>query len=108
VGGGLLFVASYAVAVSRALGSDCDGCDPGRPHRLFAPVAGPFLFAFGCDGCGSRALWVTDGVIQTLGAALVVYGLVPRPVWVLGETAEIGVAPFIGAGKSGLSLIATF
>ena len=111
IGGGLLFVASYALAFSRAFqdgGGDCDGCDVGRQHRLFVPVAGPFLFAFGCDGCGSRVLWATDGVVQALGAALVVYGLVPHTVWALGDTAEVGVVPVIGARNSGLSVIATF
>jgi len=108
IGGGLLFVASYALAVSRAFGSDCDGCDPGRQHRLFAPVAGPFLFAFGCDGCGSRALWATDGVVQTLGAALIVYGLVPHTVWALGDTAEVAFAPVLAPGNQGISLVAVF
>ena len=107
LGGALLFVPAYGIALSRALGGDCEGCDSGRQRRLLAPIVGPFLFGFGCDTC-SRGLWIVDGALQIAGAALVVYGLFTRPVWVLDATAEVRVAPLVGAGNPGLSVIGTF
>lgn len=109
IGGALLFVPTYGLAVARAFGSDCDGCTGARQHRLFAPIIGPFWYALGCgDACGSQAVWIADGVLQLAGAAMIAYGLVPHTVWALDSTTEVALAPMIGAGNQGISIVGRF
>jgi hypothetical protein len=107
VSGSLTFAVPYALGAATAAGSDY--------KELYVPVVGPFLAAAKidsrpCSWCGARALgtavMAAAGVVQAVGAAMLVAGAVGRQVLEADEPGSVSVAPMVlpsggGVGVSG-------
>jgi hypothetical protein len=71
---------------------------------LYAPVVGPFITAAQAPTTGGAALSVFDGAVQSVGAALIVAGIIAPKRFVVWQDrkASVTVAPtLVGAGASG-------
>ena len=113
------FGISYGAAALVAASSNLDA-----DHRLFVPIAGPWMALSGRGGCGagtprtcdaattSKVLIVTDGVFQALGALLVVESFLnPETVTTRRAFApppRIRVAPTFGVNGYGLAAVGNF
>lgn len=113
------FGISYAAAAVVASESSLDA-----DHRMFVPIAGPWMALSGRGGCGGvtprtcdaattdKVLIVTDGVFQALGALLVVESFLnPETVTTTRASADpprIQLAPSIGANSYGLAAFGNF
>lgn len=113
------FGISYGAAALVAATSDLDS-----DHRMFVPIAGPWMALGGRGGCGAgtprtcdaattdKVLIITDGVFQALGALLIVESFLnPETVTTTRASAEpprIQVAPTFGANGYGLAAFGTF
>jgi hypothetical protein len=113
------FGISYAAAAVVASESSLDA-----DHRLYVPIAGPWMALSGRGGCGGttprtcdaattdKVLIVTDGVFQALGALLIVESFLnPETVTTTRASADpprIQIAPSIGANSYGLAAFGNF
>jgi hypothetical protein len=113
------FGISYGAAALVAGTSNLDA-----DHRLFVPIAGPWMALSGRGGCGAgtprscdaatadKVLIITDGVFQALGALLIVESFLnPETITTTRASAEpprIQVAPSIGANSYGLAAFGSF
>ena len=113
------FGISYGLAAVVAATSDLDA-----DHRMFVPIAGPWMALSGRGGCGlgtprscdaattDKVLIVADGVFQALGALLVVESFLnPETVTTTRASAEpprVRVAPTFGANGYGLAAFGNF
>jgi len=113
------FGISYAAAAVVASESSLDA-----DHRMFVPIAGPWMALSGRGGCGGttprtcdaattdKVLIITDGVFQALGALLVVESFLnPETVTTTRASADpprIQIAPSIGANSYGLAAFGNF
>ncbi len=113
------FGISYAAAAVVASESSLDA-----DHRMFVPIAGPWMALSGRGGCGGttprtcdaattdKVLIITDGVFQALGALLVVESFLnPETVTTTRASADpprIQIAPSIGANSYGLTAFGNF
>jgi hypothetical protein len=113
------FGISYGAAALVAGTSNLDA-----DHRMFVPIAGPWMALGGRGGCGAgtprscdaattdKVLIITDGVFQALGALLVVEAFLnPETVTTTRASAEpprIQVAPTFGANGYGLAAFGNF
>jgi len=121
IGAGIfVLAASYLPALMVAGTSDTRA-----DQRMFAPVAGPWLdlahrpaCVGTCSGAESanRALIATDGIIQGIGAFIVLVGLLTaddndatRPVAQLGADRAVHLSPTpLGASAYGLTAFGSF
>jgi hypothetical protein len=113
------FGISYGAAVVVAGTSDLDA-----DHRMFVPIAGPWMALSGRGGCGDgtprtcdaatadKVLIITDGVFQGLGALLIVESFLnPETITTTRASAEpprIQVTPTFGANSYGLAAFGNF
>jgi hypothetical protein len=113
------FGISYGAAAVVAATSDLDA-----DHRMFVPIAGPWMALSGRGGCGvgtprscdaattDKVLIITDGVFQALGALLIVESFLnPETITTTRASAEpprVQVAPTFGANGYGLSAFGNF
>ena len=113
------FGISYGAAAIVAGTSDLDA-----DHRMFVPIAGPWMALGGRGGCGAgtprtcdaattdKVLIITDGVFQALGALLVVESFLnPETITTTRASAEpptLHVAPTFGANGYGLAAFGNF
>ena len=76
---------------------------------LYIPVAGPFLQLNHLDNAKSdfRYCFVMEGITQTVGAALLLYGL-SNPREILMRNDQLSIVPMVGAGTSGLTVAGRF
>jgi hypothetical protein len=76
---------------------------------LYIPVAGPFLQLghMNKPPADFRYCFVMEGITQTVGAALLLYGL-SSPQTILMRKDQLSVVPMIGAGTSGLTVAGRF
>jgi hypothetical protein len=119
VSGLATFGVSYGAAALVAASSDLDA-----DHRLFVPIAGPWMALSDRGGCGpgtprscnaattNQVLIIGDGVFQALGALLVVESFLnPETITTTrasSEPPQIRLAPTFGANGYGLSAIGSF
>lgn len=113
------FGISYAAAAVVASESSLDA-----DHRLYVPIAGPWMALSGRGGCGGttprtcdaattdKVLIVTDGVFQALGALLIVESFLnPETVTTTRASADpprVRILPSIGANSYGLAAFGNF
>ncbi len=117
IGAGLgMFGAAYLPSVFvAAIASDI--CDTSSSCRnpawpLWIPVVGPFV-AIGTYGASSATVnvfLVIDGLLQTAGAALTIYGFAaPKTVLVRNDMGSLQIAPTMVAGTApGIGFSGTF
>jgi hypothetical protein len=119
VSGLATFGISYGAAALVAASSDLNA-----DHRLFVPIAGPWMALSDRGGCGAgtprscnaattnQVLIIADGVFQALGALLVVESFLnPETITTRRASAEppqIHLAPTFGANGYGLSAFGSF
>lgn len=119
VSGLATFGISYGAAALVAGTSDLDA-----DHRMFVPIAGPWMALSGRGDCGvgtprtcdaattNKVLIITDGVFQGLGALLVVEAFLnPETVTTTRASAEpprLQLAPTFGSNGYGLSAFGNF
>jgi hypothetical protein len=110
---------SYGAAAVVAATSDLDA-----DHRMFVPIAGPWMALSGRGDCGpgtprtcdaataDKVLIITDGVFQALGGLLIVESFLnPETITTTRAAAEpprIQVAPTFGANGYGLAAFGNF
>jgi hypothetical protein len=112
------FGISYGAAALVAATSDLDA-----DHRMFVPIAGPWMALSGRGGCGDgtprtcdaatadKVLVVTDGVFQALGALLIVESFLnPETITTTRASLEptVHVTPTFGANSYGLTAFGNF
>ena len=113
------FGISYGAAAVVASTSDLDA-----DHRMFVPIAGPWMALSGRGGCGvgaprscdaattDKVLIIADGVFQGLGALLIVESFLnPETVTTTRASAEpprIQVTPTFGSNGYGLAAFGNF
>jgi hypothetical protein len=113
------FGISYGAAAVVAGASDLDA-----DHRMFVPIAGPWMALSGRGGCGAgtprscdaattdKVLIITDGVFQGLGALLIVESFLnPETVTTTRASADpatVHVAPTFGSNGYGLAAFGNF
>jgi hypothetical protein len=120
IGGASLFLTTYALSALTAgiitsADSGCSGSDcRGLMWTLFIPGLGPFaaMATQGNSAYGNVAL-AADAIAQGAGIAMFIAGLTAKhDVLVENDThrtgVELTVAPIVGAGRSGLSLVGRF
>jgi len=112
---GISYGAAAIVAGTSSLDAD---------HRMFVPIAGPWMALSGRGECGagaprscdaattSKVLIITDGVFQAIGALMIVDAFLnPETVTTTRASAEpprIRVAPTFGSNGYGLAAIGNF
>lgn len=95
------FSAAYAQVLIAASGSN-DDVGP-----LFIPVVGPFLELGETDNSAARFVLVVDGLAQSAGALMLLYGLTtPRTILVRND--RLSITPMVRRGASGLVLSGAF
>lgn len=113
------FGISYGAAALVAATSDLDA-----DHRLYVPIAGPWMALSDRGPCGidaprtcdaattNKVLIVTDGVFQALGALLVVEAFLnPETITTHRASAEsprLRLAPTFGSNGYGLAAVGKF
>jgi len=113
VGGAVLFGTLYFIS-ALAAAIDADN-GKGELAPLWVPGVGPFIQMFSTDSATGKLFLGIDGVGQSAGLFMLVYGLTARKtVLVRNDLAKgpekpgVTVAPLVGAGTSGLALRGTF
>jgi hypothetical protein len=106
--GSLYLITIFVGLLAQGLGEDSSSAGP-----LFFPALGPFI-AIGslqASGAGSAFL-VLDGVLQSGGVALIIYGIAaPRKVQVRNDLGKLSVKPVpmvVGGTSPGVGLVGTF
>ncbi|XXT23451.1 hypothetical protein WME94_18105 [Sorangium sp. So ce429] len=121
IGGGVAIMTSFWLASLIAgviaakdeedRGIDGDGVEASDWTPLYIPIAGPFVAIHAVDAsAGGAAVLMVDGVLQTLGAGMVVWGLLDRKYRAVRATAGssgVEVLPLVGA-LPGVSLRGSF
>jgi hypothetical protein len=117
VGGSVLLGATYVLSVFASLATDVvnSNADLGVPggknnHALLVPVVGPFWDATESWTDRQKAFLVIDGLAQSAGLALLIYGLVsPKPVLVRDQPGLVMIAPLVlGRDAGGVGLAGRF
>jgi len=81
---------------------------------LYIPVAGPFIqVATTGGGVVGKVFLLLDGAIQAGGAAMIIYGIVSPREFLVRDAKKTTkptwtVAPGVGPGQQGLSVVGTF
>lgn len=112
ISGAALFGGMYLITVAATAsvtGGGISGGTGGEPI-LYVPVVGPFIRAF-YDGTirGARVFFVVDGLVQTIGATLLVVGLASKNRYIqyYAESEDgrrqLALSPMVGE-TNGLSL----
>ena len=95
------FVAAVADDINKADGSTAD------VTPLYVPVVGPFLEIGQTNSSTARFYLTLSGLGQTAGAIMLIYGLTnPRTILVRND--QLTIAPMIGNGASGMSVLGRF
>jgi len=93
-------------------GIDGDGVEEGDWTPMYVPVVGPFITMSSVDASGGgAAVLVVDGVLQTAGAALIVYGILDRKYKVVRAQVAghpVEVAPGVSFDRPGISVRGAF
>ena len=116
IGGAVPFGVFYLFsAMTAAIAHDANQNDPTATSddALFIPAVGPFVQLAKSDSYTAKFFCGLDGVVQTLGLAMAIYGLAsPKTVLVrndLGKNKiELHPAPFMGRNGGGMGLVGTF
>jgi hypothetical protein len=95
------FVAAIADDINKADGSSVD------VTPLYIPVIGPFVEFAQTDSSTAKFYLTISGLGQAAGAFMLIYGLTnPRSVLVRND--QLTIAPMLGNGASGLSVLGRF
>jgi hypothetical protein len=111
-GGAITFGIPYLFsAMVASIGSDAAGSG-GRNEvgDLYMPVFGPFAQMSHTDSATANFFLLMDGVTQSLGAALFIYGMAsPKPVLVRNDLAMVTVTPVrLGRDGNGVGVVGRF
>lgn len=111
ISGSILFGSLYGLSALVAA-ADADSYRPDL-QALWVPAVGPFVQMFQTESAVGNFFLAIDGVGQTAGLAMFIYGLAsPRTVLVRNDLAQVKptvtVAPMSARGGGGLSLVGTF
>lgn len=110
IGGAITFGVTYIVSTfAAAVAQDINSTDGSNADvsALLLPVAGPFLEIGQTDSSVARFYLVGLGLGQTAGAIMLIYGLTsPRTLLVRND--QLSIAPMIGHGASGLTVMGRF
>jgi hypothetical protein len=108
IAGTIVFTTLYFFTAVAAM-IDADG--DGNAQALWIPCAGPFIQMAKTDDSGLDSLLILDGLGQSAGLALLIYGLASsKTVLVRNDIAktDLKIMPMRGAHFTGLSLGGTF
>jgi hypothetical protein len=107
IAGSIVFGTLYFFTAVAA-GIDADQGD-GEAQSLWIPAVGPFLQAAKTDNGGADSLLILDGLGQSAGLFMLIYGLAAsRTILVRNDVAKLHVVPMTGRNTSGLMLGGTF
>ena len=95
------FIAAIADDINKADGSNAD------VSALYIPVVGPFVELGQTNSSVARFYLTLSGLGQTAGAIMLIYGLT-SPKTLLVRNDQLTLAPMIGNGASGLSVVGSF
>ena len=105
---GSVYLATTLVATGVSAVNEVDGTHTDIT-AVYVPVVGPFLEISQTDNFAARFFLTLSAAGQTAGAIMLIYGLTnPRTVLVRNDQLSIGLAPVIGNGASGLSVVGRF
>ena len=112
IGGAVTFGVTYGISLFvAAINEDVRSSDSSAEDlsSLAIPVAGPFLQLAKTDASIGRLSLIQLGLAQTLGAAMLIYGLTnPKTVLLRNDLVTMSVSPMIGNGASGLMAVGSF
>lgn len=105
IGGAVTFGAMYLLtALGASIANDANH-DNGA-SALFVPAVGPFIQMGKADGDTGKFFLVVDGLAQSAGLALLVYGLSSKKTVLMRN--DLVVAPVIGQGTAGAGVLGRF
>jgi hypothetical protein len=114
IAGGSVFAGLYFLSALVAAGG-ADSSEGSNPvAALWVPGVGPFIQMVSTDSAVANVFLAIDGVGQSLGLAMVIYGLTsPKTVLVRNDLAsadkpKIRAVPMTGNGTTGMALVGTF
>jgi hypothetical protein len=110
VGGAVTFGVLYFFSILAAAASADANHGNSNAAALYIPAVGPFLQATQSDSQSSKVTLVADGIGQTVGLALLIYGLTsPKNVLVRNDYAKATITPMrMGQSGFGLGLSGSF
>lgn len=105
VSGSILFGLSWGGSILAGIGRGATSeTGDHAGNALFVPVIGPFAFARNASEGSNVSFYVVDGILQTAGVAMLLYGiLAPKKVLVRQEIATIAHPEIlVGPGSIGM------
>lgn len=112
IAGAVTFGVTYGVSLFvAAIGEDLRRADETSENlsSLLIPAAGPFLQMAKTESTSGKVALVYLGVAQTLGAAMLVYGLTnTKTILLRNDMVSMSIAPMMGNGSSGLMAVGSF
>jgi hypothetical protein len=104
------FGVTYGIALATAaVGADLNrnGESTTDISDLWIPALGPFLLTGQVDSAVGKLWLINWGIAQSAGAIMLVYGIAnPRTLLVRND--QLGIAPMIGKGTSGMLVTGRF